>query len=69
MTTKSEYSDFIETVIPQSLLDDAVGWIARYLEPEEVFSELKLEKWAEASGFIEEVKDEANHTTRNSDST
>lgn len=32
--------------------EDITEWCQRNLEPEDVFSETQLEKWAEASGYV-----------------
>lgn len=38
--------------IEDGALDHATAWIGANLNPEEVFPEYKLEKWAEANGYV-----------------
>jgi hypothetical protein len=49
--------DFCDQVVslPKYLLDDSVSWIQNNLEPDDVFSEEQLEKWAEYNGYKLEV--------------
>lgn len=35
----------------QTLLNDAISWIAENLNPEDVFPNRELEKWAESEGY------------------
>jgi len=51
MTTSKEDRDFIESVISQSLLEEAIDWIASHMSPEEVFPDSDLELWAKDNGF------------------
>ena len=47
------FRDEILSEVPSNLLDIAIDWISRNLEPDEVFSVSRLEKWAEnEGGFI-----------------
>ena len=46
--------DFIAALIPCSLLDEAVDWIASNLNPGDVFPDHDLREWAEKNGFIAE---------------
>ena len=46
--------DFIESVMPQDLLGDAIDWISANLSPEDVFSVNELEEWAYENGYAEE---------------
>ena len=48
----SEMQQYVE--IHKSALDNAIEWIAKELDPEDVFSEKQLSKWAEDNGFIKE---------------
>lgn len=54
MATARQDADFKKEVImdqlPDSLLDDAVDFIGKTLNPEDVFSAADLKKWAEAQG-------------------
>lgn len=36
-------------------LENEIGWIAKNLNPEDVFSEGDLEKWASSSGYKKEL--------------
>jgi len=55
MTTSRQDEAFITDVLPGSLLEDAIAWIANNLFPEDVFSDVILSEWAEGNGF-EKVK-------------
>ncbi len=46
--------DFIESVIQQDILGDAIDWIAANLSPEDVFSVNELEEWAYENGYGEQ---------------
>jgi hypothetical protein len=53
---KFEYREkdgFQEAIVNQipNLLDDAIDWISKKLEPEDVFSIGDLEAWAETNGY------------------
>lgn len=52
MTTAQNDRDFIAATISASLLDDAIAWINKNLEPEDVFNKHQLEIWAEQAGYI-----------------
>lgn len=41
-------------LIDENLLEVAVDWISNSLEPDDVFSQEKLEQWALDNGFVEE---------------
>lgn len=43
-----------EVTISQSALDDAIEYISREFEPDDVFTEKQLTDWAERNGFIKE---------------
>lgn len=51
MPTTSEDRKFKEVLVPDTLLDDAIDWIAKNLEPVAVFSVDQPTRWAEANGF------------------
>ena len=53
MPTFSQHADFISEVIPKTLLDDAIEWIQRNLDPDQVFEKDQLRYWAEKNGYIE----------------
>ena len=46
--------DFVDAILPTWPLDEAVDWINANMEPEEIFTDDKLEAWAEANGFKRE---------------
>jgi hypothetical protein len=48
--------EFISSVMPSGLLDDAIEWIGDNLSPEEIFDIKELEMWAEDNGYIKEDK-------------
>lgn len=41
-----------EIKMSSSTLDNAIDWISSNLNPDDVFSESDLEKWAEDHGFV-----------------
>ena len=43
---------FIEEVISRDLLDDTINWIKNNCSPEEVFTVVQLEQWAEENDYI-----------------
>jgi hypothetical protein len=51
---RDEFAEHLKTrtIIDYPGLDDFVDWIRDNLEPEEVFSETRLESWAETNGRI-----------------
>lgn len=51
MATYKSEKEFIENVIGRSLLDDSIEWIAKNMEPDDVFSQSALETWAESNGY------------------
>ena len=56
VTTSKQDQEFIEAIspmFPSNLLGDAIEWIADNMDPEEVFSDLDLRRWADDSGFKE----------------
>jgi len=42
MPTSRQDHDFLETVVPTTLLDDAIDWIKKNLNPDEVFEEKEI---------------------------
>jgi len=42
---------FKEFIVSDSLLDEAIDWIAENLKPEDVFGESELETWALDNGL------------------
>lgn len=52
MTTYKQREQFVDSMIPSSLLQDAIDWISTYLSPEEVFSTDQLDEWALENDFM-----------------
>ena len=50
----SEMEGHINYSISHSALDDAIDWIGKELDPDDVFDTKKLEAWAENNGYIKE---------------
>lgn len=55
MTTGKQDRDFINEMMASDLLERAIEWIQRNLNPEEVFKDHDLRTWARDNGFIENV--------------
>ena len=53
MTTGKQDRDFIAEVINDTLLETAIDWIKRNMEPGDVFDTLQLSSWAESNGYVE----------------
>jgi len=50
--TKKQEESFSEAVLTFNIsLESAIKWINQNLNPDDVFSEQDLEKWAEADGY------------------
>lgn len=54
MTTTSQDRSFRDELIANDLLEQAIDWIKNNMEPEEVFTEQQLEKWAENNNYKKE---------------
>ena len=54
MAKSKENKAFSEAIFPRYPLDEAISWIQSNMEPEDVFSDEKLEEWARESGFTQE---------------
>ena len=54
--TNREFKSFLEEeIIPRDILEDSIiPWIGDNLDPDDVFSEKKLEAWAESNGYVKE---------------
>lgn len=50
--TNSQELDFIQSVISRDMLSDAIEWIAKNLNPQDVFDDSDLDSWAEDNGYI-----------------
>jgi hypothetical protein len=53
-TSSAQDREFIDKVIGAELLENAIDWIAKNMDPEDVFPDSKLEFWAIHNGFIKE---------------
>ena len=51
-TNYTQDADFIKHVISNSLLEDAISWIAKNMNPADVFSQKQLDEWAEDEGYV-----------------
>ncbi len=55
MPTSSQDQSFAEAIVDyRNLLDNAIEWIAKNLNPSDVFSDKDLETWAEGEGYVKE---------------
>jgi len=54
VTSRAQDKKFIVDIIPDTLLEESIEWIASHLSPEDVFSVSDLESWAEDNGYIKE---------------
>lgn len=52
MSTYSQDNDFRDALISNSLLEDAISWIAKNMSPSEVFDEKELASWATENGYV-----------------
>lgn len=53
-TTVRQDREFLEALIPGSLLEQAIDWISSNTTPEDVFPAAALEAWARDAGFVPE---------------
>ena len=53
-TTVKQDNEFLNSVLPLSLLESAIDWIAGNMSPEDVFSADDLTDWAERNGYAAE---------------
>ena len=51
MTTERQDEDFLKAVIPRTLLEKSIEWIRENMEPEDIFAESDLERWAKDNGM------------------
>lgn len=49
-----EFKEIISAELPDGLLQVAIDYIERNLEPDDVFGKKDLENWAESNGYIKE---------------
>ena len=52
MATSRQNQQFIDTVIPDGLLEEAIAWIKSNMTPEDVFEPSELSDWALGNEFI-----------------
>ena len=50
MASAEENRKFVEAILPNWPLDDAIDWISKNLKPEDVFEEDTLKTWSEEQG-------------------
>lgn len=55
-TTISQDQGFLNDVIGTSILESAIDWIQRNLNPQDVFSERYLQEWAEDNDYIKSTE-------------
>ena len=53
MTTAKQNQAFIDSITNSRMLEDAISWISKNMEPQDVFSITDLKAWAEDNGYIE----------------
>ena len=51
-TSAGQDREFLESVVGSDLLENALSWISENLEPDDIFSTVVLETWAENHGFV-----------------
>ena len=51
MSTTLQDRAFIKDVISETILESAVEWIRKNMDPEEVFREDQLQRWAENNEY------------------
>lgn len=51
---KNEVTGELSVDIPTTILNTAIEWIAKNCEPQQVFDQIDLEKWAESNGYTKE---------------
>ena len=57
MATYRENKEFLESVLTEYLLDEAIDWVVSNIAVDDVFSKDDLETWAEENGY-EKTKEE-----------
>lgn len=51
MSSYTQDRDFISTVIGTDLLENAIEWIRKNMNPSDVFNESDLKNWAEDNNY------------------
>lgn len=54
-TTYRQDKEFLEELIPETLLEKAIEWIKSNMEPQDVFEEEQLMDWAEREQLINQI--------------
>ena len=52
MSTSSQDRAFIESLLPSSLLEQAIYWIKNNMSPEDVFDDRDLQTWSEHCSLL-----------------
>lgn len=47
---------YVNTTIADAALDSAIDFIANEFDPDDIFDEKTLSKWAESNGYVKEEK-------------
>lgn len=53
MSTSTQDKEFLKCVIGDVLLEAAIGWIGKNMDPPDVFGHTALKAWAEENGYKE----------------
>jgi len=51
-----DFKDIIVSEMPDSILETAIDWISRNMNPADVFSKSELSDWADDNGYVVEGK-------------
>ena len=51
MTTAAQDRRFLDEIVGTGLLENAIEWIKDNLEPDEVFDEKDLDRWAQENNY------------------
>lgn len=55
-TSFKQDADFLNEVIGTGILESAIEWISKNMNPDDVFSEIDLCDWAEDNNYIHKDK-------------
>lgn len=53
-TEMKDSVDEVDVKMSHSALDNAIAWIAKNLDPDDVFTNESLETWAENNGYVKQ---------------
>lgn len=53
--SNKDRQEFLKSLIPYDLLDDAICYISSTLSPEDVFTSEQLEEWAKGKDFYKKT--------------